>query len=230
MKNIMKTLVYTGLLTVISFLALMTNSQAAEVDFSCMKESVRGKPLVTDRYKEYDVNIQNTCPGSAYWSMCIERLDPWTYKVLETHTPSGLVEEGKKARVNLHMKRGPDWLQFRNRFQAFYVEIAYGIKTPAKASCRAALCEEKKSSLRAETLANEKSWLNANKSLDQRIATECPNSGWETEEQNKCEARIRKNSQSEMVQFARKDIVLREQLANLDPVQCQVFAGGLLTD
>ncbi|NCF62297.1 MAG: hypothetical protein GWP58_05560 [Gammaproteobacteria bacterium] len=230
MKSIMKSIVYTGLLTVISCLALIANSQAAEVDFSCMEESVRGKPLVTDRYKEYDVNIQNTCPGSAYWSMCIERLDPWTYKVLETHTPSGLVEEGKKARVNLHMKRGPEWMQFRNRFQPFYVNIAYGIKTPAKASCRAAMCEQKKSSLRAEILANEKAWLNANKSLEKKIASECPGTGWETEEQSKCEAGVRKASQAEMVQFVRKDVVLREQVANVDPVQCQVYAGGLLTE
>ena len=166
MKNIMNTLVYTGLLTILCFPALISTGQAAEVDFSCMQESVRGKPLVTDRYKEYDVNIQNTCPGSAYWSMCIERLNPWNHKVLETHTPSGLIEEGKKARVNLHMKKGPDLRQFRNRFQAFYVDIAYGIKAPAKASCRAAMCEGKKSSLRAETIANEKAWKNASQNQE----------------------------------------------------------------
>ena len=230
MKNIIKTFVYTGLLTIVCFPALISTGQAAEVDFSCMQESVRGKPLVTDQYKEYDVNILNTCPGSAYWSMCIERLNPWNHKVLETHTPSGRVEEGKKARVNLHMKKGPDNIQFRNRFQAFYVDIAYGIKTPAKASCRAAMCEEKKSSLRAETLANEKAWKNAHQSLEKRVASECPDSGWESEEQKECEAGIRKASQAEMVQYARKDGVLREQLASIDPDQCQVYSGGLMIE
>ena len=44
------------------------------------------------------------------------------------------------------------------------------------------------------------------------------------------QAKIRKASQAEMVQFARKDGVLREQLANVDPGQCQVYAGGLMLE
>ena len=50
--------------------------RAAETDFSCMSHEVRGKIQVAERYKEYDVIVQNRCPGPVYWSMCIERMDP----------------------------------------------------------------------------------------------------------------------------------------------------------
>src|SRR5210317_1946449 len=81
----------------------LSGAEAAEVDFSCMSFSVRGKTPLTDQFKEYDVILTNRCPGPVYWTMCIERLDPVTHQNIETHNPSGLIKEEQKARVNLQM-------------------------------------------------------------------------------------------------------------------------------
>ena len=85
-------------LLVSSLFATVAWGQGESVDFSCMKVQVRPIIQVTDRHKEYDIVVRNKCPGGVYWSMCIERMDPWTHKVVEPHYPAGAVQAGKKAR------------------------------------------------------------------------------------------------------------------------------------
>jgi hypothetical protein len=209
---------------------LLTPAQAAEVSFSCMKDSVLGKTQFTDQYKEYDVNIRNECPGSAYWSMCIERLDPWTHEVIEVHTPSGYVEQGRKSRVNLHMKKGSVTPRFRNRFQAFYVSFAYGIKAPERATCVAARCEAEKAPLRAELVKNEQAWAKAARELSARLAAECPATGWDDSGQKACEADFRAANAERVQTFETRDAELRAGLADINPLECTVHAGGLIAE
>ena len=104
----MKKLIKTGFPAVLIFVLCLiytTAAQAEEVDFSCMDYKVWGKGHVSANYQDYDIVIYNRCPGAVYWSMCIERLDPWTNKVVETHEPTGHVDADKKARVNLQLAR-----------------------------------------------------------------------------------------------------------------------------
>ncbi len=100
-------------------------AKAQEADLSCMNYRVLDKIQVAERYNEYDVIVENRCPGAVYYTMCIERLDSRTSKILESHTPSGYVEKDRKSRVNLQMKKS-DEQEFRQRFQEFYVNITYG--------------------------------------------------------------------------------------------------------
>ena len=106
MKTDCKTASYTTFLITL-LVSLPVTASASEVDFSCVKEQVRSIIQVTDAQQEFDVVMRNECPGALYWSTCIERMDPWTHPVIETHTPSGYVEAEKRARVNLQMKATP---------------------------------------------------------------------------------------------------------------------------
>ncbi len=205
------------------------SARAAEVDFSCMKERVRGIIQVSDRYKEYDIIMRNQCPGAVYWSMCIERLDPWTHKTLETHNPAGMIEAEKKARVNIQMKKTPNAANSLARFQEFYVNVDYAINPPAKASCVASRCEAKKRNLRAQLSANGSAWQQAKKALADRIGQACPDTGWESAKED-CEEKIREASQEEMDGFAQKDEALKLQMAEIDPELCEVHAGGIAPD
>ena len=202
---------------------------AAEVDFSCMKERVRGIIQVTDRYKEYDIIMRNQCPGAVYWSMCIERLDPWTHGTLETHNPTGLIEAEKKARVNVQMKKTPNAATNLARFQEFYVNIDYAINPPVKAKCVAKQCEAKKRNLRAKLSANESAWQQADKALADRIGQACPDTGWENAKED-CEAKIQEASQEEMDAFVQKDEALKQQMADIDPELCEIHGGGIAPD
>lgn len=208
-------------------LALPFSLAAAEVDFSCMTLHARGKTQVTDRYKEYDVVIRNRCPGAVNWAMCIERVDPWSNKIVETHTPTGRIEPDKKARVNLQMKKGPDG-RFRNRFQEFYASAGYSITSSATAACTAAKCESKKRSLRSETLKNEQAWEKAEAALAKRLAAECPDSSWDGTVKSECEAAIREATQPELELLAQKDAELRQKLADVDPLLCEAHGGDLV--
>jgi hypothetical protein len=221
---------FPAILTIILFSIPVPAALAGDVDFSCMSYKVWGKSHVSDRFREYDIVLQNRCPGDLYWSMCIERMDPWTNEVLETHTPTGYVEEDKKARVNLQLKRNKRQSQFRNRFQEFYVNFAYEIETPAKAACFARQCETKKRDLRAKLRANEAAWERADKSLAARVASECPDTGWDTESSEECEATLREAGRAEMEQFSRTDQELREKMNAIDPEHCQVWSGELTGD
>ena len=164
MKISAKSAGYITFLTA-SLFAFPVIAMAAEVDFSCMNEEVRDIIQVTDQHQEFDVVVRNTCPGDVYWAMCIERMDPWTHKVIETHNPTGYVKEGKRGRVNLHMKNTPRGSLATGRIQEFYVNIAYGVKGREMPSCNASACEAKKTDLRAKVSANDSAWAKADKAL-----------------------------------------------------------------
>ncbi|MFC1689942.1 hypothetical protein ACFL07_09860, partial [Pseudomonadota bacterium] len=120
-----------------------------------MKSKVWPKSHLSNRYRGFDVVLQNQCPGPVYWSMCIERIDSQSNKVWETLKPVGYVEAEKKARVNLQTKKNQGKSDFRKRYEEFYVNIGYSIDSAASAECLAATCEAKKSDLRAAIRANE---------------------------------------------------------------------------
>lgn len=203
--------------------------RAAETDFSCLSHEVRGKIQVAERYKEYDVIVQNGCPGPVYWSMCIERMDPLTHEVLEVHTPSGYLEADKRARVNLQMKKGPERMTFRHRYQEFYVNIGYAIDAVASVACVAKTCEAERRGLRTRLDGNVTAWEKAEKELAERLARECPASGWDkTEEVETCEAGIRVAAQAELEQYAATDAELRGQLQDESLERCRVHGGDLV--
>jgi hypothetical protein len=220
---------YPAILALVACLIATFPVQAADVDFSCMSYKVWPKSHVSTQYTSYDIVIQNSCPGSVYWAMCIERLDPDTHKVVETHNPTGFVEAEKTARVNLNLFKKPGNDVFRNRFQEFYVDIGYTIDNLPKPVCYAKQCEAKKASLRAEIRTNETAWKKAEKALAAQVAKDCPNTGWDKESFEECSQKVRDSSTTDMDAFAAKDRELRDQMAAIDPDHCQVYSGNLAT-
>jgi hypothetical protein len=226
----MKKLIKTGfpaILIFVLFSTFVTTVQAEEVDFSCMSYKVWGKGHVSANYRDFDVVIYNRCPGAVYWSMCIERIDPWSNEIVETHEPTGYIEVDKKARVNLQLRKSPRKSQFRNRYQEFYVNIGYAVEMPVSSDCFASRCETDKRDLRAQVRANEAAWERAGKALTARIKNECPESGWDASHEE-CEAMVREANQAEMDQFPLKDQELREKMAAINPEQCQLWSGDLV--
>jgi hypothetical protein len=217
------------LLGLLLFCAVPQSIRAAEVDLSCMSHNVIGKIQVAERYKEYDVGVQNSCPGPVYWAMCIERVDPLTHAIVEVHNPSGYLDAEQKSRVNLQMKKGPERMAFRKRFQEFYVSVGYAVDAAAKASCVAAGCEAGHGDLRSRLDANVKAWEAAEKTLAQQLASACPQSGWgKTEQVETCEAGIREAAQENLARFAQNDAELRKQLQEGEPERCRVRGGDLV--
>jgi len=216
-----------AILAIVLFMSPATTIRAGDVDFSCMNYRVWGKGHVSTELKDYDIVLQNHCPGAVYWHMCIERIDPLTNEVVETHTPTGYVEVDKKARVNLQLLKSSNKSQFRNRFQEFYVNIGYAIEMPVSSDCFASQCENKKRALRAQIRANEAAWERAEISLAAQIKNNCPGSGWDTLSKDECEAQVRESSQTEMKIFPIQDQQLREKMAAIDPDRCQVWSGDL---
>ena len=212
-----------------AFLAAPATAQ--EADLSCMSYRVLDKIQVAERYKEYDVIVENRCPGAVYWTMCIERLDARNQKILESHTPSGYVEKDQKSRVNLQMKKSGADEEFRQRFQEFYVNLGYGIERAAAAKCIAASCETQKRTARAEFRANLGAWVKAQTDLTARLEAECPESGWGvTEEVEICRSGIRETAQAELARFEQADTELRERIVSGDLAYCQVYGGDLVSD
>jgi len=204
---------------------------AQDPDLSCMSYRVLDKIQVAERYNEYDVIVENNCPGAVYWSMCIERLDAQNQQILESHTPSGYVDKGKKSRVNLQMKKSGADTDFRQRFQEFYVNVGWGIERVAQAKCMAAACEAGKREERAEFRANLEAWEKAEKDLAARMAADCPESGWGvTEEVATCRTGLRAAAQAELDRFAGMDTQLREKIVKGDPAYCRLYGGGLVPD
>jgi len=226
MKTDVKTAGYITFLIAL-LVALPASAIAEAVDFSCMEEDVRSIIQVTDAHQEYDVRIFNRCPGAVYWAMCIERLDPWSHKVIETHTPSGYVEKDKRARVNLHLKNTPPagGELADGRIQGVYVSYAYAIESAPRAACVASACEAKKRDLRAKASTNDKAWSQARQRLAARIESECPASGWGNTDNDACRERVRAASDEEFQVFRDTDAALQEQLAAIDPETCTVYGG-----
>ncbi|MBT8047869.1 MAG: hypothetical protein HKO99_01435 [Xanthomonadales bacterium] len=202
-------------------------AQAAEVDFSCMNYRVWSKSHLSSEYRSFDIVVQNQCPGSVYWAMCIERIDPDTFVVAETHNPTGYVEEGKKARVNLNLRKHPNDAKFRSRFQEFYVDVGYSIDGAPAPNCFASQCEAKKRSLRLEIRENENVWEQAERALSERIKNECPDTGWDTLQSQECEDRVKAASQAELQRFEATDLELREQVTEIEPGDCRSYSGEL---
>jgi len=226
----MKKLIKTGfpaILIFVLFFVSVTAAQAKEVDFSCMSYKVWAKGHVSADYKDYDIVIYNSCPGAVYWSMCIERIDPGSSKIVETHEPTGYIDVDKKARVNLQLPKSPHKSQFRNRFQEFYVDVGYALEMPVSSDCRASRCETDIRDLRTQVRANEAAWERAEKSLAAQIKSECPESGWDASHEE-CVATVREAKQAEMDQFPLNDQELREKMAAINPEQCQLWSGDLV--
>jgi hypothetical protein len=96
MKILFRKFAFLTILFAVSVLVPVTLLQAEEVDFSCMNYLVKGKTQVSEHYKEFDIVLENRCPGTVYWSMCIERMDPWTNEIQVGLNPSGKIEMNKK--------------------------------------------------------------------------------------------------------------------------------------
>lgn len=199
---------------------------AQEVDFSCIKQWVRGKAQLSDQYKEYDVILHNRCPGAVYWSLCIERVDPSTHRVIETHTPTGLIDAEAKSRVNLQLRKGPPGMGAWRRFEELYVGAGYALHPPASARCVAAECESYKREWRAQLSAHRKAWQGARDGLQARLQAECPASAWgRTPENEACEAELRRTAQPELDRYAAEEQRLQDKLRSAGGPGCELHAG-----
>ncbi len=223
MKFFAKTVSYATFLTT---LVASVPTLAQDVDFSCMREQVRSIIQVTDQHQEFDVVMRNECPGAVYWATCIERMDPWTHRVIETHTPSGYVEDGKRARVNLQMKNTPRESLAEGRIEEFYVSYAYALDRAPRAACVARACEAKKTELRAQATANDKAWAAARASLAAQLESECPATGWATADVDACRELVAAARAEELGVFEATDAALQERLQAIDPAACSVHGGG----
>lgn len=223
----MKTRLHVSITVILMGLIYCIPANAADVDFSCMSYKVWGKGHVSDQYRTYDIVIQNECPGPVYWAMCIERLNHDNQSVVETHNPTGYVEVDKTARVNLQLKRKPGKNLFQNRYQEFYVDVGYAIDSSARTSCRARSCEQKKKGLRSQIRANESAWQKTETQLNQEIAEDCPNSGWDEATYKQCSEEIRALNKYQLEGYVLKDNQLRAELAEVDPENCTVYSGDL---
>ena len=223
MTTILKPLVWSASLSVIFIFSPLLPVQAEEVDLSCMKHRVRAKIQVSKRFREFDVLLENRCPGPVYWSMCIERMDPQTRKIKETLTPSGQVQQEKKTRVNLRMAQVSDDSDPRIVFEEFYLGVGFALNPELIAQCVALDCEAKKQDLRTVFTANDNALQKINTALANRISTECPQSGWSGNDQAECEAGIRQPVQAELDELTNMQNELETQLAAVDPEVCQVY-------
>ena len=226
MKTYPKQIAFLASLVVIGVSIPVMPSQAEESNFSCMRHGVVGKIQVIEKYKEYDVVLENRCRGPVYWSVCIERMDPWTNEILETHALSGQAQADKKSRINVQMEKSVDESHSRHAYQEFYVNFEYAIKPPANGQCVASECESKKRGLMAEVRVNDKAWQKANNALAARLSAECPESGWDSSTPDTCEAEIRKAMQPELDLFEQKEKELEGKLAVIDRQRCHVYGGG----
>jgi len=225
MKIVLRPLVCFATLAVVFGFNPVMPLQAAEVDLSCMEHRVRAKIAVSNRFREFDVIVENRCPGPAYWSMCIERMDPQTSKLLETFTPSGQVQKDKKTRVNLRMMRVSDESDPVMEFEEFYLDIGYARQPTINAQCVANACEAQKVDLRKAFRANRKARQKLETDLADRISTECPQSGWSGNDQAECEAGIRQAAQAGLNGLVQEQTELETQLAAVDPENCHVYKG-----
>jgi hypothetical protein len=220
-----KTIIVTGLLSAGFFMPIST-VQAEAVDFSCMEHEVRGKIQVSEHLKEYDIVVRNQCPGTVYWSMCIEKMNPWTNETQAALMPSGVIQMEQKSRVNLQLKKHFDASRSRQSFGEFYLNVGYALKPTSTARCIAGGCESKRRRLRTEFRANDTAWQKAKKVLTTRMSTECPQSGWDTEAQDECKAEIRKRNNASMERFEQRDEELRSSMSAIEPDLCRVYGGG----
>lgn len=227
MKMIYKTVGYTFFLSSL-ICTSPVRAESTEIDFSCMREMIRPIIQVTDRYQEFDVVIRNQCPGAVYWAMCIERMDPWTHKVLENHTPTGYVEAEKKSRVNLQMKATPNANGDISRSQAFYVSLSYSIEQPTSAACVASKCEAKKTGLRSEVNTNRKALRTAWQALQKKADAACPDNGWDGTNLESCREDVVNAAAEELAIYSETEKSLEQQLAAIDPETCSVHGGSVL--
>ena len=228
MLIIRKTGITVSLVVLLSFIPL--GAIQAEVDFSCMSYKVWPKNHLSTRYRAFDIVLQNHCPGPVYWAMCIERVSEQKHSVWETLNPAGYVEVEKKARVNLQTEKNKGKTTFRERYEEFYVNIAYSIDSAATADCYATKCEAQKGDLRAAIDANEATWERAENALLAKIAAECPDAGWDVETRQKCAVEMRESEANTTAQYAEKDAELRENISAIDPERCTSWSGGLVTE
>jgi hypothetical protein len=207
-------------LTALSVLATGPALLAQESDFSCMKDSVRNKTQVSRNYREYDIVLENQCSEPVYWSMCIERMNPWTNEIKETLTPSARVGSDKKFRINLQMKRQVE--DTREDFEEFYVYLAYDLHSPPSVECVAYSCETKKRALRAKYRENEKALAKIRGSMAGQISKECVRTGWSDQEKQNCQARVSKDFRPSLSELGVIEISLKEQLAAIEPERCRI--------
>jgi hypothetical protein len=201
-----------------------TTTMAQEVDFSCMNQTVLSKTPVTERLREFDVMLENDCPGAVNWTMCIERMDPFTNRVSETLTPSGQIEKDKKFRINLQMQKMEDRQNELSGYEEFYVNTVYAIDSALPPSCVARKCEADKKSVREKIRANERARQKAQAEVNRKTSRDCPKSGWSDSQQEKCMTQIQKDAKPELDSIAETGRELKIELAEIAPDQCEIHS------
>jgi len=197
---------------------------AEETDFSCVQQQVRAKTMVTERLQEFDVILKNDCPGSVNWTLCIERMNPFTNRVTETLTPSGQLEKDKQFRINLQMKKMEDQQNKLSGYEEFYVNATFAIDTVEPPRCVARQCESDKKSVRDKIRANERARQKAEAEMNRKMDSECPQSGWSDAQQEKCMTRIQKEAKDKLDSYAETDRALRMELAEIAPDLCEIHS------
>ena len=210
----------------ILFLAIglftMQAAVAEDIDYSCIEETVKPKTRVTQNYQEFDLVLNNDCPGPVYWTMCIERMSPFNHRVLETLTPSGQLAKDKKTRVNLQMHQMEDKANKLAGYEEFYFTVTYGLDQGARPNCAALSCENAKKSVRSEIRSNLRSLQSAQDAADRKAAADCPKTGWSSGQQENCMAKVQKEAKEGLQVYQDRATELNEKLATIEPERCTV--------
>jgi hypothetical protein len=191
---------------------------------ACIHQEVLPKTMVTQRHQEFDVVLESKCADPVKWTMCIERMDPFTNRVSETLTPSGEIEKGDKFRINLQMKKQEDRAMGLAGYDAFYLNVVYSTGAELPPSCVALECENEKRYVREKMRSNERARQRAEEALNRKMKSECPQSDWSAAQQEKCMSRIQKEGKPELEQLTQTDRELRLELSQINPEKCQLHS------
>jgi hypothetical protein len=194
-------------------------------DFSCMSMDVKSKAQVSAQHMEYDIVFTNDCPGAVYWAACVQTIDPWDYEIGTPLEPRGLVDDGKRAKVNVQMKRTPSPGDGRDAYEWFYVASAYSLEPSVSAQCMARACEAMKSELRKRWAGNDRAWQSALARVEQEAAERCPKTAWDNTEQETCMENVRAEHGEDLAAFETKQQDIQRQLEEIEPVNCVTHGG-----
>lgn len=204
---------------------LLLASPVFAQDFSCINMEVKSKAQVSSQHQEYDIIFTNNCPGAVYWAACVQTIDPWRYTVGTPLEPRGLVDDGKRTKVNVQMKRTPSPSDGRVAYQWFYVTPAYSLEPSVSAQCMAKACESMKSGLRGEWTRNDRAWQAALTRIEQQAVERCPKTAWDNTEQETCMDNVRAEHGEELAAFEATQQDIERQIGELEPVNCVTHGG-----
>jgi len=154
-------------------LVFLWSSIHAQSDFSCVQQELIQKQQVNQSYLEFDIRISNQCKRPVSWSICVEKINPWTRQIVGTIDPSGTVNPGDSPRINLLMNRQRNPVGPEMEYEKFYFNMAYADSPGTTAACVATECEREKGPLMIQLNEVNADLQKALQQRDQQVEKSC---------------------------------------------------------